>query len=382
MSMNDNNTGHYTLGRGRWLFDLFKPGTNQGTGERYLGNTPEASLAVSSEKLDHFFADSGVREKDLTVLLETSRSGSFTTDVISPENLALYFLGDLNDVATLGLTGHREAITSWARGRQFQIGNSDATPSGLRHLDNFKLFKAASNTTVDLTQPLSGQPGVDEVSMEGNYEVNLELGRLYIEPTASLTGDIKLLVETDVSPSTRTTLITKADMLYGSLRYISDNPVGDNQDYFWPKVALMPDGDYNLKGDEWQAIGFTFDVLTMVGRKACYVDFRPRSAESLTDPSTLRTVSITAASQVGSVGTPVNVTATVRDGNNVVVQGEQVVFTATNGGILVPTSASTAVNGQATTTVDLGAAGTTAVTATVQSATGPASAVTQTITFS
>ena len=176
--MNQNNTGQYTLGRGRWLFDLFKPGTNTGTGERYLGNTPEASLAVSSEKLDHFFADSGIREKDLTVLLETSRSGSFTTDVISPENLAMYFMGDVSKLTNLGLTGHREAITSWARGRQFQIGNSDATPTGMRNLNNFKLYKAASATVVDLTQPLAGQVGVDEVAMSGNYEIDLELGRL------------------------------------------------------------------------------------------------------------------------------------------------------------------------------------------------------------
>lgn len=379
--MNQNNTGQYTLGRGRWLFDLFKPGTNTGTGERYLGNTPEASLTVSSEKLDHFFADSGIREKDLTVLLETSRSGSFTTDVISPENLALYFMGDVSKLATLGITGHREAITSWARGRQFQIGTDDTHPTGMRNLNNFKLFKAATATVVDLTKALTGQPGVDPVDMAGNYEVDLELGRLYIEPTASLTGDIKLLVETDVEASTRTMVISKNDMLYGALRYISDNPVGDNQDYYWPKVALTPDGDYNLKGDEWQAIGFTFDVLTMVGRKPCYVDVRPRSAQTLIDPSTVRTVSLTPASTSGAHGTPISLTATVRDGNNVVVSGAQVTFTATNSGILTPTSANTGPNGVATATVDLGAAGTTVVTATVQSGTGTATAVTGTITF-
>lgn len=380
--MNQNNTGQYTLGRGRWMFDLFKPGTNTGTGERYLGNTPEASLTVSSEKLDHFFADSGIREKDLTVLLETSRSGSFTTDVISPENLALYFMGDVTKLTNLGITGHREAITSWARGRQFQVGTDDAHPTGMRNLNNFKLFKAASSTVVDLTKALSGQPGVDEVDMTGNYEIDLELGRLYIEPTASLTGDIKLLIETDVEASTRTMVISKNDMLYGALRYISDNPVGDNQDYYWPKVALTPDGDYNLKGDEWQAIGFTFDVLTMVGRKPCYVDVRPRAAQAVVDPSTIRTVSLTPASSSGAHGTPITLTATVRDGNNVVVSGAQVTFTATNSGILTPTSANTGPNGVATATVDLASAGTTVVTATVQSGAGTAQAVSGTITFS
>ena len=76
-----------------------------------------------------------------------------------------------------------------------------------------------------------------------------------------------------------------------------------------------------------------------------------------------------------------NVAATVRDGNNTVVNGAQVTFTATNAGILVPTTASTAPNGVATTTVDLAAAGTTVVTATVQSGTGTASGVSGTITF-
>lgn len=380
--MNENNTGQYTLGRGRWFFDLFKAGTNSGTGERYFGNTPEATLSVASEKLDHFFADSGMREKDLTVLLETSRSGSFTTDVISPENLTLYFMGELNTLATLGMTGYREAITSWARGRQFQIGNSDATPTGLRHLDNFKLYQAASSAAVDLDQPLDGQAGVTEVAMPGNYEVDLALGRLYIEPTASLTGDIKLLVETDVSASTRKVVISKNDMLYGALRYISDNPVGEQQDYYWPKVALTPDGDYTLKGDEWQAIGFTFDVLTSVGRKACYVDVRSRNDAAAVDPSALRTINLVPASVSGPNGTPITVTATVRDGNNVVVSGAQVTFTATNAGILTPTSANTGPNGVATATVDLASAGTTVVTATVQGASGPVSAATPTITFS
>ena len=380
--MNENNTGQYTLGRGRWFFDLFKAGTNYGTGERYFGNTPEASLAVASEKLDHFFADSGVRQKDLTVLLETSRSGSFTTDVISPETLALYFMGELTTLATLGITGHREAITSWARGRQFQIGNSDATPTGMRHLNNFKLFKAPSSTVVDLTKALTGQPGVDQVDMAGNYEVDLELGRLYIEPTASLTGDIKLLVETDVEASTRKMVISANDMLYGSLRYISDNPVGDQQDYYWPKVALTPDGDYTLKGDEWQAIGFTFDVLTMVGRKSCYVDIRARSEQAISDPSAIRTITLVADSNAGPAGTAIDLTATVRDGNNVVVPGATVTFTGTNGATLAPANANTGPNGVAASTVVLAAAGSTVVTATTQGATGPVSAVTSAIVFS
>lgn len=380
--MNANNTGQYTLGRGRVYIDLFAPGTNTGTGERYLGNSPDVSMSVASEKLDHFFADSGVREKDLTVLLELSRSGAFTTDVISPENIAMWFMGDVSNTVVLDATGQREIIASWARGRQFQLGNTDATPTGARHIDNFKLYQAAAGVTIDLDQPLAGQSGVTEVPMIGNYEVNLELARLYLEPTASLTGAIQLAVEYDVKASNRTGVIGKNTMLYGAMRYISDNPVGEQQDYYWPKVALTPDGDYTLKGDEWQAIGFTFDVLTLVGRKPAYVDVRSSAVSTDVDPSTIRTVSVVPAALTGAHGTPVGLTVTVRDGNNMVVNGATVTLTGTNGAILAPASGNTGPNGVLQATVDLAAAGSTAVTATVQSASGAVHAVTDPIVFS
>ena len=47
----------------------------------------------------------------------------------------------------------------------------------------------------------------------------------------------------------------------GALRYISTNPVGPKKDVYWPYVKLTPNGDFSLKGDEWQTIPFTFEVL-------------------------------------------------------------------------------------------------------------------------
>ena len=56
-----NETQKYTLGRGEVFFNKFKPGTNIGEGERYLGNTPEYSLTNDVETLDHFNSDRGLR---------------------------------------------------------------------------------------------------------------------------------------------------------------------------------------------------------------------------------------------------------------------------------------------------------------------------------
>lgn len=381
--MQQNDTKFYTLGRGKLFLDLFLPGSNVGTGERYLGNTPEVGINTSSEKLDHFYSDAGMREKDLTVLLETSTGGSFTTDVISPENMALFFMGGVNTATHLEQQGFREVFVNWARGRTLQIGTTEDVPTGARNIDSVKMFKAAKNATVDLNQTLVGQAGVTEVPMDGNWDVDLALGRVYIEGgSAEFTGDIKILVECDIKAQTRKTIISGNDMLYGALRYIADNPVGENRDMFWPKVALTPDGDYALKGDEWQQISFSFDALKLLGRKLVYADIRESTNTEGQGSLDIRSVNVIAAKTAEAHGTPVTVTVTVRDGANNIVPGEAVTLTASNGGILVPVGGNTGVDGRLTCTVDLAAAGTTTVTATVTTSAGVATGHSQAIVFS
>ena len=75
---------NYTLGRGRLYFDKFVIGTKTKTGQRYIGNTTEINLTSDSEALEHFDSDAGIRQKDMSVLLSLSRTGSFITDNISP----------------------------------------------------------------------------------------------------------------------------------------------------------------------------------------------------------------------------------------------------------------------------------------------------------
>ena len=98
------------------------------------------------------------------------------------------------------------------------------------------------------------------------------------------------------------------------------------------------------------------------------------------DPTTLRTVSVSLAStSAASGGAGIVATATVRDGNGTVVQGETVNFTTDTGATVTPASASTASTGLATTTLNRATAGTAKVTATLANG---KSAVSQTATFS
>ena len=377
-----NETQKYTLGRGEVFFNKFKPGTNIGEGERYLGNTPEYSLTNEVETLDHFNSDRGLREKDESVLLEISSSGSMNCDNISGENVALFFLGNLLTKSSTSVTAQKEVFTSWKRGLTLQLGTTDATPTGVRKVSNVKVGKAAKAATLNLTGDISAIPGVTIVDAAGNYEVDLDLGRLYLEPTSTeINGDIKLVVQFDVAAQSREMVISSNDVVQGSLRFVSHNAKGENKDYFFPKVTLSPDGDYNLKGDDWQSMGFTFEALKLQGRERVYIDIRAVD-EAGSNPADLRYVTVMPSKLTGPANTPISFTVTVRDGNNNTVPGQTVTMTASNSGVLSEPTENTGFDGSLTATVNKTTAGVVAVTATVQSAAGPVSATSTNITFS
>ena len=93
-----------TLGRGELWFAPYLTGTTTPDGERYIGNSPEFSLTIENENLDHFNSDHGVNEKDDSIVLSTNRTGAFTSDNIGMENLALFFLGEAKTITTAAAT--------------------------------------------------------------------------------------------------------------------------------------------------------------------------------------------------------------------------------------------------------------------------------------
>lgn len=255
---------NYTLGRGRIFFDRFADNavitaTTRGSGERYLGNTPEFTMTSESEDLEHYSSDAGVKVKDDSVQLQLNRSAGFTCDNIDGENVALYFLGTASTITQTAATGVVETITAAKRGRFLQLGASEARPAGVRNVSNVVVKKGAGFTTT--------------VAQSGNYQVDEARGRIYIESNSADINDADIQVTFDVQASTREQVVSKSNSIYGALRFVADNPKGANRDYFLPYVKLAPDGDYSLKGDEWQQIGFTVEVLKKASNvDAVYID--------------------------------------------------------------------------------------------------------------
>lgn len=249
---------NYTLGRGEIYFAKFATGTLVPDGERYFGNTPEFSLSVESETLDHFSSDRGIRELDSSVLLQTNRQGSFTTDSIHPENLALFFFGVSDTLTSAAATGVVENHTM-KKDYTYQLGTSAARPTGARKVTNVVVKKGAAVLVA----------GTD-------YELDADLGRVKaLDTSAAIDGLSVINVTYDITASTRDRIVSGSSAIEGALRYVAYNPDGANFDYYMPHVKISPRGDFQLKAQEWQIIPFSLSVLKRTDREAIYIDSRP-----------------------------------------------------------------------------------------------------------
>lgn len=362
---------NYTLGRGKLYADFYDTNGNL-TGEFYIGNTTSLTYSSDEDVLDHFDSDDGVREKDDTVQLSDTATIGFTTDDIQPENLATFIKGEVTTLTTMAATGETEDLIV-LRARYYQLGASDASPTGVRAIENVEVevttpaVQATGNITILTAAPAandtvtiggnvitfvtSGATGaqvlrgasaaeaaanlrvyvnahpallvsaggsggeVDLVALTGgtagnsitlaksfatsgnatvsganltggaasssaaadadDYTVDADLGRLYIkEDAAGIADGDTVTVTYDIQASTRSVVLSTGDKATAALRYVAANPKGPQRDHYWPKVVVSPDGDYELKGDDWQAMSFSGEALKVTGRAKHYIDGR------------------------------------------------------------------------------------------------------------
>lgn len=249
---------NYTLGRGEIWFAQYLTGTTTPGGELYLGNTPELSFTAEQENLDHYSSDRGVRIKDESVLLQLDYSGSFITDNISPDNLSYFFLGESMTSTATSTTVTGEAIADVMKGRTYQLGTSASNPAGVRKVSAVSVKKGATTFVA----------GTD-------YVLDATLARIEILTTGAIVEGDDLTVDYTIDVSSRSRVISKSKTIEGALRYIAYNPAGQNIDYFLPWVKITPNGDFTLKGDEWQQLPFTLEVLKKGTLESVYMEGRP-----------------------------------------------------------------------------------------------------------
>lgn len=377
-------TQNYTLGRGKTYFSKFKDGTQLPEGFRYIGNTTEFNLTIESENLDHFSSDYGIREKDDSMLLEVTRSGTMITDSIQPENIALFFLGSASVVALASASGLTDTLEDVILGMAYKIGASETNPAGYFGLSesSFAVYTGTApvaatgtitfadvgdaNDTVTIggqvytlkavpTNPFDVDIGADvtgtaanlaaainagagagtaygtgtvansdvtatsalgvvtitarvpgtggnsitltksgtDITVSGatlasgtgtafepgtDFEIDYDNGILTVLEDGSITAGTDLTVAFSVRQSTRSRVISGDTAVEGSLMFVSANPKGENYVLMIPWIKVTPNGDYALKGDEWQQIPFNMEILKKPNSAAILRDGRPAYA--------------------------------------------------------------------------------------------------------
>ncbi len=253
---------NHVLGRGKIYFDRFQPNSDTPIGiERYLGNTPSFGLNVETEELDHYSAEEGLRVKDLSVTMQIDMGGTVVTDNIDLDNIAMFFFGASETKAISALTAESDTFTNVAQGGFVQLGMSAANPAGLQNV---------SNVTVED----SGGGGTTYVA-DTDYVVHADLGRVEIVEGGDIADGSDLDITYDVGAHSYDLVVSGTDIIYGAMRFVAYNGVGVNTNFYMPKVALRPNGEYNLKGDDWQQFGFNLEILRRGNLERIYANGRP-----------------------------------------------------------------------------------------------------------
>ena len=243
--MNTPSTENYALGKGVVYFNRKDAASGLYTGERDLGNAPSFSYNVALEKLPHYSSRGGLKSKDKEIVSQMTPAIAFSLDEINADNLALLTLADIEEVTQTGATVTDESHTGHL-GKRIELSYRDISSVTI------------TNASDGDSALVSGQDFTVDSSLKDDA-----IGRVYILPDAPNVTEGDSL---DISYTYGTVTYTKIKafaqtQVEGFMRFVSDNPAGDQQELQIWRVSLTPAGDTAMIGDDWSTLSFTGEVL-------------------------------------------------------------------------------------------------------------------------
>jgi hypothetical protein len=248
----------YVLGRGKlFLAELDDAGLPKDF--KAIGNVPELSLTLDVEKYEHFSSQEGLKQLDLSVVLQLAASMSFTFENVNDfGNLKYFFSGDTVSYvnpAVAGFTGVTQVkdgdlkVNTW-------VALKDASNNPLFQIDK-------ANLTIDTTEavPVELVEGTD-------YTVDEFGGKIFINDTVAVqtaigTGDgltADYAADANAADVDQITALTRTAVTL-AVRFEQENAANaEKVIYSFHKVTLSADGDYNLISDEAAAAPLTGDI--------------------------------------------------------------------------------------------------------------------------
>ena len=230
MSGRDQHESNIVVGAGELYIDLLDADGDL-TGERYVGDSIGATLSIATERASVFSGDGPVAQELVNIARNVTRSMTLTLHDMSPENWALFIIGE-TEATTLAATAVVDEALTVKRGYWYQLGQTTANPLGAWAGADL----GASNPVVD--DAGSPQP----ISKAGNWEFDPETGRLYILPAALDVADGDV-IGVDYTPRAAASTAVKtgdATTVFGAVRYLEDAAAGEGRHIYARKCDSPP----------------------------------------------------------------------------------------------------------------------------------------------
>ena len=249
----------YQLGRGiLQMAELDTTGYPKGF--RDLGNVPELTASVESEKLEHFSSRQGLKTLDKSIILQITSALSFVLEDINFENLAAFFSGTTNAYTNPAIAGVTAGEVLIADG-DIELGMHYMIRKGAN-----PLFGITSTNALEIKTTNASPVTLVE---DTDYAVDSVTGQIFTltasTALATAISNAEGLTYEVTADATATTVdqlqILANTELNVALRFILEEAdSGEKIIYDYHKCTVSADGDYVLISDEWSQLPMAASV--------------------------------------------------------------------------------------------------------------------------
>lgn len=254
----NRHTNNTVIGAGECFIDELTP-TEATQGERYLGDTPSGVLRIETEETTVVAGDGATPRTLARVVSNITRSFEVNLQDVSPENLALFVLGtDGEQVDAATAVTQANGAMKVKPGHWYQLGVSASKPAGVGSVKKtgFSVWPSSSGGTAYTATTFHNDGRVNAV---GDYTLDHEAGRLYIEPGGSINAGTVYVAYTPVGQTLKTVAASARKQIKAAFRYVEDTMQGRGNNYYAPVAIIRPGGDMALK-DRTAAQSLTLNV--------------------------------------------------------------------------------------------------------------------------
>lgn len=286
----DKRTDNIVIGAGEVYLDLHEGGAP--TGERFLGDAVGAALEITTEETTVFSGSGPVARELARIARSVTRTVTLTLHDISLENLALFTVGAVKQLAAAAPVSGEPAVLR--PGRWYQLGGaarpagvlSLATPASKAAAVNAVTIASTAQAPVTAAQAIAARrfgAGPSETEQTGQYIVDYARARIFWlpadhalhEPKAGIQAGTALAIDYTPDDAARDQVQGALGQVTGAFRYIEDSAEGRGRNIYAPRCSIHPAGGLTLldgRSSE-QQIRLTVSMLEPGGgQPVLYID--------------------------------------------------------------------------------------------------------------